>query len=247
MEAIQPAATVAHHHLQLGEALEDVAVAEELGGQVLLGVEAELIVVGHDAEASIQRIGAVHDDRDAPLLAFRVQRVPVRLVHTRRGASASRIGAGVGGDETQVLDAPLELTEHVRGIRRMAQLGQLRRADEAVREVLALDVDAVVDEAAPVRNEVLLHEAHRAERPRSDDLDVDVALVHVVDVPLGCLLEVLRRQTRCRATTRLQRVRKGSVGRHHHHQVVAGRLWRGHVTVNIEHFYAVVHIALSLF
>src|SRR5205807_1190598 len=90
----------------------------------------------------------------------------------------------------------LELGENVRGVRRLAELWQLRSADEQFWEILALRVDAVVDEARPVWGQVLLHEAHDAERARSNDLDVDIARVHVVDVSLRCLLEVVRRQAR---------------------------------------------------
>src|SRR5206468_1715890 len=84
VEAIQPAAAVAYDDAQLGKTLEDVAVAEELGRQVLLGIEAELVVVRDNAEAAIERVGAVDDDRNTPLLALGIERMPVRLVHPRR-------------------------------------------------------------------------------------------------------------------------------------------------------------------
>ena len=88
------------------------------------------------------------------------------------------------------------------GVRGIAELRQLRGAGEAIGEVLALLMDAVVDEARPGRDEVLLHEAHDTERSRPDDLGVDVALVHVVHVALGSLLEVFGREPRLRAGRR---------------------------------------------
>ena len=88
----------------------------------------------------------------------------------------------------------------------------------------ALDVDAVVDEARPGRGQVLLHEAHHAEGARSDDLDVDVALVHVLHVPLRGLEKSSGDSPGLAAARRPpQRVRKRRIGRHHQHQVVAGR------------------------
>jgi len=184
VETIQPTAAVAHDDAQLGVALEDVTVTQELGGQVLLGVKAELVVVGHHAEASVERVGAVDDDRQAPLLAPFVQRVPVLLVHARCRATAAGIRTGVGRNEAQIFNAALELGEDVTSVGRIAQLRQLGGAREALGKILALRVDAVVDEPRPGRGEVLLHEAHHAEGTRPDDLDVNVALVHVVDVTL---------------------------------------------------------------
>ena len=151
---------------------------------VLLGVEAELIVVRYDAEAAVERVGAVNDDRNAPLLALGIQRMPVRLVHARRFAPTTRIRAGIGSNKPEVLHAPLELAEDVGRVRRFAELRQLRGADEPLREVLDLRVDAVVDEPRPVGRQVLLHEAHDAEGAGSNDLDVDIASVHVVHVAL---------------------------------------------------------------
>ena len=94
-------------------------------------------------------------------------------------------------DYTEVLHASLELAEDVGRVRRFAELRQLRGADEPLREVLDLRVDAVVDEPRPVGRQMLLHEAHDAERTRSNDLDVDIASVHIVDVPLRGFLKIL--------------------------------------------------------
>ena len=72
--------------------------------------------------ATVEGVCAVDDDWQAPFLALLVQRIPVRLVHTGCGPSATWIGAGVRGDKAEVLDAPLELSQDVGGVRRVAEL-----------------------------------------------------------------------------------------------------------------------------
>ena len=62
IEPIEATAAVTDDDLQLRVALEHVAVAEELGGQVLLGVEAELVVVRDDSEAAIKGVRAMDDE-----------------------------------------------------------------------------------------------------------------------------------------------------------------------------------------
>ena len=62
-ETVERAAAVADDDLQLGEALEHVAVRQDLPGQVLLRDEAELVVVGDVVEAAVEAVGAVDDDR----------------------------------------------------------------------------------------------------------------------------------------------------------------------------------------
>src|SRR5207237_4889453 len=98
--------------------------------------------------------------------------------------SPAGIGAGICGDEAEVLDAALELAEHVRRIGRVAELRQLCGAREAIGEVLALSVDAVVDEACPGWCEVLFHEAHHSKRSWSDDLDGGVACIRIIRMAL---------------------------------------------------------------
>src|SRR5215203_6636917 len=89
-EAIERATTVTHHDLQIREAIEDVAMREELGRQVLLPDETDLVVLRDDANALVLAVGAVHDDRQAALLALGVDRVPIVLVHA--GSSAQTLG-----------------------------------------------------------------------------------------------------------------------------------------------------------
>src|SRR5579859_2116723 len=150
VEPIQTATAVTNNHAQLREALENVPVPQELRREVLLGVETQLVVVRHDTEAAVERIRPVHDDRNAPLLALLIQRVPVRLVHPGRGAASAWIRTGIGGDEAKVLDAPFQFAKYVRRIRRIAPLRQLRSANEAIRKILHLLVNAVIDEASPI-------------------------------------------------------------------------------------------------
>ena len=53
-EAVVRAAAVADDHLELGEALEHVAVGQELPGEVLLGQEAELVVMRYHPVPRVQ-------------------------------------------------------------------------------------------------------------------------------------------------------------------------------------------------
>src|SRR5712671_6395465 len=113
VEPIEAAPTVTHNHSKVRVALEHVAVPQELRRQVLFGVETELIVVWYHPEAPVQRVRAMHDDRNAPLLTLFIQRIPVCLVHAWGGASPARVRTGIRGDEAEIFYAPLQLAEYV--------------------------------------------------------------------------------------------------------------------------------------
>ncbi len=152
------------------------------------------------------------------------------------------IGAEVGRDEAELLVAALELGQAVTQVRRVAVLRQRRRAEEAVGVQPALLGDGVVDELRPGGDQVRLHPAHLQERPRADDLDVDVAIVHEIGVALargaeGIVVEA--GEARGQAP-------HGRVGGEHATDeggAVVAR--RRDVTVDVEDLYTVVHAAIQ--
>jgi hypothetical protein len=93
------------------------------------------------------------------------------------------VGPDVGGYEAVVLHCALQGGEHVRRVGSVLVLGQLGSAEEAVGVEGDLLGDRGVHVLGPkLQLELREHLAEHQERARPDDLDVDVALVHVSDV-----------------------------------------------------------------
>jgi hypothetical protein len=92
-------------------ALEHVAASEELAGEVLLSEEVQLVVVRDIGGTRVAVGRAVDDDRHVEFDASRVQRIPPRAVDAGCGAFAVGVGTHVGGDDTELADAAIQLGE----------------------------------------------------------------------------------------------------------------------------------------
>ena len=155
------------------------------------------------------------------------------------------VGTDVHGHQVPFLLAALDLFDAVGGVRSVRVLGQLAGREEAVREEGDLLADGVVGQPGPGLEDVLGHPAHHEEGAGPDDLDVDVALVHVLHVRgEHVLLVVLVPQGPgalvVRAHENALRLRR--VGRHQAGGGSAVSVWRRHVTVNVVDFLALVHV-----
>ena len=108
-------------------------------------------------------------------------------MHSGRVVLAVGVRAEVCGDEAVLLDSLLELRDAVGERVRLRHLRQHCRSEEPARAVYHLLLDCVVRQLAPPGQQVARHPTHHRERTRPDDLDIDVAFVHVRHVILvGC-------------------------------------------------------------
>src|SRR5690606_3798363 len=121
---------------------------------------------------------------DIELAQLLVERIPVSIAERRRLHTAVlvRIGIQQAALEAELRDAPLELGKRVVD-RRAGDLRKARHADELVRHQLAASVDQIVRDLGPV-----VHDGrgplrvHHLKRPRRDELHVDPARAHVIEM-----------------------------------------------------------------
>src|ERR1051325_1992826 len=157
--------------------------------------------------------------------------MPVGIVHAGRLTLAARIGVDVGADEAQFLDAALELHRADLRIDRGA-LRQLRHADEAVGMELDDARDEIVGHAANRLLEKRPRPVPHRDGPRPDQLNVDLALVHALQVRLLRVFEQLVGDVELSI---------GCVERYHAAQVAAKVRRRAHVAVDVDDFMVLIH------
>src|SRR5579875_209122 len=150
----------------------------------------------YDTEPRVQTVGPVNDDRNIEFLTLGVERIPVRFVHPGARTAPLWIGADIGCTEAEIADATLEFVQAMRSVRRVGKLGQLAGTNKAIREKGALLVDHVVHVACSGRNQMGLHPSKHQKWSRSDQLNVNLSLVDVGDMPLDCASVLLLGDTR---------------------------------------------------
>lgn len=234
-EPVERAAAVADDDTQPREPFENVAVAEKLTREVLLGEKRHLVVPRYVPESRVTGVGAVHDERDTEFLRPCVERKPPRVVHARLCAHAGDVRRHIRRHEPEFADGAVEFGEHMGRVRFGRDDRQLRGAEEAVREERDLLGDHVVVVGRPRRREVRFHPAQLQERPQPDHLNVDLALVEIVDVDPRRPVELLGRNTLPARRRLADRAPEWLVGTQHGDQVVVRRGRHGQVTVHVQH------------
>ena len=156
----------------LNALLDHLEDAGRLGGD-----EVVLVVV-----VRLLRRRRVDQGRDVQLDHLLVQRVPVLVAHAgrRRPAALVRVRVDHDADETEIVDAAVDLGERV-GDRHAGTLGQPGHAAVARRRQLDAHGDGVVVGLDPVVDDLLrLFRVHQLERSRRQELHVRADFVEVV-------------------------------------------------------------------